>query len=55
MGLRVSLIINMKRFASIKVGSMPVLSGRAARNSQHAGALPATGFATDPMYVGVGG
>jgi hypothetical protein len=34
---------------------MPVFSGRAACNSQHAGALPATGFATEPMYVGVGG
>ena len=26
---------------------MPVLSGRATRNSQHAGALPATGFGAD--------
>ena len=35
--------------------SMPVLSGRAACNSQYAGALPATGFATEPTNVGVGG
>ena len=34
---------------------MPVLSGRATCNSQHAGALPATGFATEPTNVGVGG
>ena len=35
--------------------NMPVLSGRATCNSQHAGALPATGFATEPTNVELGG